>query len=144
MPRAGKRRRRKMLSEAEVIADAQRFVKALRNHAADLGLVIPKLYINVGCSLAEVWNSRDKRTVAHVGCKDSTICLAAEFGALNRNKRYGVLTHEVGHLMAGLEGSGAEPRADCWVRDHLGIEIGYDADDTVEFISEKIVMALGL
>jgi hypothetical protein len=135
MPTAGLRRRKKMLSEAEVIADSQRFIKALRN---------PRFFVNVGCSLAEVWNSRDKRTVAHVGCKAGTICLAAEFGSLNRNKRYGVLAHEVGHLMAGLEGSGAEPRADEWMRQHLGVEIGYDADDTIEFINEKVIMGLGL
>lgn len=133
-----------MLSEAEVIADAQRFFKALRNHAADLDIKIPPLLLNVGCSLAEAWNSGDPRMVAHVGCKEGTICLAARFGELNRNKRYGVLTHEVGHLMAGLEGSGAEPRADEWMRSNLGLEIGYDADDLVEFLSEKTIMGLGL
>jgi len=133
-----------MLSEAEVISDSQGFVKALRGHAADLEITIPRLHLNVGCSLAEALNSNDARTVAHVGCRANTICLAASFGALNRNKRYGVLAHEVGHLMAGLEGSGAEPRADQWVRERLGIEVLYDAADTVEFLSEKTIMGLGL
>jgi|GEM_PF-3800225 len=133
-----------MLSEAEVIADSQRFIKALRGHAADLGLTIPRFTINVGCSLAEALNSKEERTVAHVGCKDNTICLAAAFGALNRNKRYGVLAHEVGHLMAGLEGSGAESRADCWVRDRLGLNVLYDSVDAVEFLGEREILGLGL
>lgn len=133
-----------MLSEAEVISDSQRFLKALRNHAADVGFSMPRFGLNVGCALAEVWNSKDSRTVAHVGCQDGTICLAAAFARLNRNKRYGVLAHEVGHLMAGLEGSGAESRADCWMRDKLGIDILYDNDDTVEFLNEKTIMGLGL
>jgi len=133
-----------MLSEAEVIADGQKFIGALRRHGDDLDIVIPAIRLNVGCSLAEAWNSGDPRTVAHVGCKAATICLAEAFGALNRNKRYGVLAHEVGHLMAGLEGSGAEPRADQWMRSNLGVEIGYDADDLVEFLNEKTIMSLGL
>lgn len=133
-----------MLSEAEVIADSQRFLKALRAHAADLGMSIPHLDLNVGCELAELWNSERARTVAHVGCKPKTVCLAAAFGALNRNKRYGILAHEVGHIMAGLEGSGAEPRADSWMRERLGIDILYDSEDTVEFLPEKTIMGLGL
>lgn len=144
MTKAGKRRRRRVLSEAEVISDSQKFLKALRDHARDLGISVPPLALNVGCELAELWNEKRARTVAHVGCKPKTICLAQAFGRLNRNKRYGILAHEVGHIMAGLEGPGAEPRADSWMRERLGIDILYDSEDTVEFLPEKTIMGLGL
>lgn len=135
----------RVMSEEEALRAGYKILQALREHAAQLDVRIPDIKLRVGCPVVEQSHKESKRVVAHAFCRGNTVCIASGFRALTVNKMAGVLTHEVGHIMSNVREEGlAEPSADEWVRQNLGIEVLYDTADTVEFLNERTMLALGV
>lgn len=75
------------------------------------------------CAIAERDHRKDVRNYAHTYHYPQTICLAKDFWKLPREYRDGVLLHEIGHLLAGPDGS--ESDANDAVFDWAGAQIEY-------------------
>lgn len=134
-----------MMSEETALRFGYKILQALREHAAQLDVRIPDVKLRADCALVEAGYKREKRFVAHAFCRGNTVCIASGFKALTPNKMAGVLAHELGHIMSNVREDGlAEPSADEWIRQTLGIEVLYDTTDTVEFLNERTMLALGL
>jgi len=134
-----------MRSEAEVTILVQKFLAALREHAALLGIRLPDIRLKFDCAIAEESYLGNQRFVAHAFHKGNTICIVARgMGVLTPHKICGVIAHEVGHIMSEVQDESAEGAADQWMRESLGIEIYYDSMDSLEFLDEKTLMSLGI
>ena len=134
-----------MRSEAEVTVLVQKFLAALREHAALLGVRIPAIRLKFDCEIAEESYLANQRFVAHAFHKGNTICIVARgIGVLTPHKMFGVIAHEVGHIMSEVQDDSAEGAADQWMRENLGIEVYYDSMDSLEFLDEKTLMSLGV
>jgi len=134
-----------MRSESEVTVLVQRFLAALREHAAMMDVRIPKIHLKFDCEIAEESYLANQRFVAHAFHQGNTICIVARgVGVLTPHKMYGVIAHEVGHIMSEVQDDSAEGAADQWMRERLGIEVYYDSMDSLEFLDEKTLMALGV
>lgn len=134
-----------MRSEAEVTVLVQKFIAALRAHAAMLDVRIPDIRLKYNCEIAEESYLQNQRFVAHAFHHGNTICIVARgIGRLTPHKICGVIAHEVGHIMSDVKDDAAEGAADQWMRENLGIEIYYDSMDSLEFLDEKTLMSLGV
>ena len=134
-----------MRSESEVTVLVQKFLAALREHAALLDVRIPDIHLKFDCEIAEEAYLANQRFVAHAFHKGNTICIVARgLGLLTPHKILGVIAHEVGHIMSNVRDDGAEGAADQWMRENLGIEVYYDSTDSLEFLDEKTLMSLGV
>ena len=135
-----------MRSESEVTVLVQKFLAALREHAALMDVRIPAIRLKFDCPIAEESYLGDQRFVAHAFHQGNTIiCLVARgIGRLTPHKMFGVIAHEVGHIMSNVQDDSAEGAADQWMRERLGIEIYYDSTDSLEFLDEKTLMSLGV
>lgn len=77
------------------------------------------------CPVAEHDHKKSKRQYAHALHRPKTICAAADFWGLPLGHLYGVLAHEIGHVLAKEAGlSSTEYQADQAIEE-LGILIGY-------------------
>lgn len=75
------------------------------------------------CAIAERDHRKDVRNYAHTFHFPQTICFAKAFWKLPREYRDGILLHEIGHLLAGPQGS--ESDANEAVFDWIGARIEY-------------------
>ena len=75
------------------------------------------------CAIAESDHRKDVRNYAHTYHYPHTICFAKAFWKLPREYRDGIILHEIGHLLAGPEGS--ESDANDAVFDWSGARIEY-------------------
>ena len=134
-----------MRSEAEITVLVQKFLAALRTHAAMLDVRIPDIRLKFDCEIAEESYRENQRFVAHAFHAGNTICIVARgFARLTPHKMCGVIAHEVGHIMSNVNDDAAAGAADQWMRENLGIEIYYDSMDSLEFLDEKTLMSLGV
>jgi hypothetical protein len=75
------------------------------------------------CRIAQRDHEENRRQYAHTFHYPGTICLAREFWELPKEFRDGILLHEIGHMLAGPEGTEAE--ATEAAERFFGVEIRY-------------------
>lgn len=75
------------------------------------------------CQLADKDHQRSKRTYAHTYHRSSVVCVARAFNDLPPRYSWAILAHEVGHLIAGPEGS--EEDADRMAEEFFKITMRY-------------------
>lgn len=109
------------------------------------GISPPCLEVTFNCDLLDKDHKRRKRIYAHAfhGGRNC-ICVHTDLAALRPEKIAGILVHEMGHVMSGVDGEFAEPTADEWIRRNLDIEIHYDLKDTLEYLEPKDMKKLKL
>jgi hypothetical protein len=106
---------------------AERWVKDIRAYASRRKVRVPAISVNWGCPVLDEHHQHTPRVMAHAFHVKNGICLHQEAATLPTAYLAGILVHEVGHIASGdREQLSAEPRADQWVRDHLGLEVCYD------------------
>lgn len=76
------------------------------------------------CDSANFEHEESCRQYAHTFHKDGVICVAGEFDTLPEEVQLGILLHEVGHLIAGPDGT--EEDANEAVEEDSGIEVFYE------------------
>ncbi len=87
------------------------------------------------CPVANLEHKISKRQYAHTYHYPNVICVAEDFLDLPDEHYYGILYHEIGHLLAGPEGG--EKDADRAVLKTMGIKIKYKDSkygDNLEYI----------
>jgi hypothetical protein len=78
------------------------------------------------CQKAQQDHNRSKRQYAHVLHKDGVICVCKEFWELPNSHYYGVLAHEVGHLLSdAADEESDEEQADHHAEQFFGVELHY-------------------
>lgn len=77
----------------------------------------------IRCSICDKEHERNVRQYAHTYHFANTICLSRAFRSLPMEHKIGVLLHEIGHLLAGPNGT--EERANELIYETLGIRIWY-------------------
>lgn len=93
------------------------------------------------CKLAEDEHEWEKRFYCHTFHKENTICACRDFLHCNLHPQYfwGILLHEVGHLLAGKNAN--EKDANKAVLKHFRIRIRYEKEtpwgDNLEYISDS-------
>lgn len=131
------------------VAHVKPILDAIRRYAAGRGVLLSPITLNFHCPVVEAAHLRDPRFFAHAFHHDwagpKGICMAPEIGLEPLATVAGILLHEVGHVMVDdhIEVS-AEPAADQWVRERLGIEIHYSPRTTVQYLDRPAMRALGL
>lgn len=91
------------------------------------------------CEMADIDNHRDSRVFMHMGCSTGTICAAHDIIDLEKENIYGLICHEIGHIIS-IENvelishldppqfADAEIMADFTIEELFGIRIYYDAN----------------
>lgn len=123
----------------------QRVIRAVREYAATCEVNVPAIKLCWNCPIAEKAHAENKRFLAHAFHAKNTICLMPAVARLPLHKLAGVVVHELGHILSGVREDGiAEPAADEWVREHLGLSILYDSKDTLEYLDDDSLLRLRL
>lgn len=124
-------------------------VEAIRRYALVRGVVLPHMNLSFSCPLAALDHLEGRRFFAHAFHHDWVghhgICVVPELALEAMPTIAGVVLHEVGHVMVDdkIELS-AEPAADTWVRDVLGLEVKYSPKSTVQYLDRATLRKLGL
>lgn len=124
-------------------------LNAIRRRAELRGVLLSPITLNFHCPMVAADHLRDPRFFAHAFHHDwagpKGICMVPGIGLEPLATAAGILLHEVGHVMVDdhIEVS-AEPAADQWVRERLGIEIHYSPRTTVQYLDRPAMRALGL
>jgi hypothetical protein len=79
------------------------------------------------CQTAEKEHRRSERQYAHTFHYDGVICVCKAFWELPDRHLFGVLAHEIGHLLAGPHGSDND--ADAAVHDAYWLKVRYTDTD---------------
>ena len=99
------------------------------------------------CKIADKDHEDEFRVFAHVGCKKDTICVSKYIQSLDDCNIYGILAHEIGHIIDlqhedvaryvlnyndynydGMKGFGDEVMADFMIDALFDLHIYYDED----------------
>ena len=98
------------------------------------GFIPPRL--NWRCHIAERDHTLSMRQFAHTNHHPHMICVAANIGRLHDRFLYGVLAHEMGHLLSFMLWEDfTEDGADEAAAEFLGLEIQYQGPLNLEAIS---------
>lgn len=93
------------------------------------------------CELANREHKESKRQYAHVFHNINTICIAHAMRNLPATHYYGILAHEIGHLISG----GGERQADRIMYETYGIKIRYKDSkygNRLEYLTKKDIEKL--
>lgn len=97
----------------------------------------------VNCALAEKDHRRSKRQYAHTLHKPNAICVAESFWDLPDSHFYGILAHEIGHVIAAKKGLDSEEHeADDAANEEFGILIRYRSTEhgkELEYLTKEDV-----
>lgn len=125
------------MTSGEAFEAVRSFIDAERS---DLVGELWSIDFNFGCPVAEEDHEEDPRYYAHTFCalhpKGDTICVARAFEELDDRFKVGILLHEFGHLFGGH----SDADADWWVEEELGIDIHYDPETTVQYVSPEDIL----
>jgi hypothetical protein len=84
---------------------------------------MPRAIIVANCPIADRDHKKSLRQYAHTFHKIGFVCVSKEIWPLPELHLYGILAHEIGHLLAGQDAS--EEDADAAVEIELGLTIRY-------------------
>ncbi len=124
-------------------------LESIRRYAHARGVLLTPITLNFHCLTVAADHIRNSRFFAHAfhhqWAGPKSICMAPEIGLEPLATAAGITLHEVGHVMVDdhIEVS-AEPAADQWVRERLGLEIHYSPKTTVQYLDRPAMRALGL
>jgi len=121
-----------------------RIIRAVRTYAATRAVKIPAIRLRWDCALARRAHADSKRFLAHTFHSVNTICLVPAINKLPLPKLAGIIVHELGHILSNVNVQGAEPVADEWVRERLGLDILYDSKDSLEYLDDDTLRRLRL
>jgi len=121
-----------------------RIIRAVRTYADTQGVSVPAIKLRWDCALARRTHAASKRFLAHTFHSKNTICLVPAVNKLPLPKLAGIIVHELGHILSGVQCHGAEPFADEWVRMNLDLNVLYDSKDTLEYLDADSLIRLGL
>jgi hypothetical protein len=126
-----------------------RVVRGIRRLAASRKVHIGALRFRYTCLLLNLDHKKAARFYAHTHEPDAAganaVCVHPDAAWLSLPQLAGIVVHEIGHVMSGeWEEQSSEPRADDWVRQHLGLEVLYDSADSLEYLDKTGMKALGL
>lgn len=124
-------------------------LEAIRRYAHGRGVMLVPMRLNLYCPVAAGDHRIRPRYMAHAfhteWAGQGGICMVPEIAKQPVAVAAGVTLHEVGHVMCRqLDPLGAEPSADQWVRDRLGIDIHYSPKTTVQYLDRAALRALRL
>lgn len=126
-------------------AKVQRIISAVRQHAASCEVNVPRIRLCWNCAIAKRAHADSERFYAHTFHEKNTVCLVPETAKLPLHKLAGIIVHELGHILSGVqEGAVVETAADEWVRQHLGLNILYDRADSLEYLDDDSLLRLRL
>lgn len=122
---------------------------AIRRYAHRRGVALPTIALSFSCPVAALDHKVRSRYLAHAFHREwlgqNSICMVPEIARQPLATAAGVTLHEVGHVMCQKRDPlGAEPLADQWVRDRLGLEIHYSPKTTIQYLDRRALRALGL
>jgi len=116
---------------------AKAALKALKRYAANRGVSISKVHLKGMCPELYKDHEAKERYVAHAFHHPNAICVHPAMDDLEMPTVAGIIAHEVGHVMSGVDDEGsAEPAADQWVLDNLGLDVRYRPGDTLQFLDD--------
>jgi hypothetical protein len=122
--------------------------RSITHYASNRMVHLRCIRFNFACPKAEDFRAASDRFYAHSFHDEWAgaygVCIHRDICLLRPTVAAGIVLHEVGHIMAqDRSAEGAEPTADQWVRDRLGIEILY-SPETLEYLSRGDMRKLGL
>ncbi len=117
-----------------------------------------KVKFQVGCPAAEKAHAKEWRVFAHVERDGRTICVAKDIENLKPQYVWGIILHEFGHILAlwvgekwhlrgsvkGVKhiGQPAERMADKTIAKVLGVELLFDKELELEYVSTGTIRRL--
>lgn len=118
---------------------------AIKKYADGLGVPIANAHIEGTCGEIRRAHKAKTRYYAHAFHLPNGICVHPAIEELPQAVVTGIIVHEVGHVVSGVcEDGSAEPSADQWVRDNLGLEVRYDPKSTLQFLDDADMQKLGI
>ena len=119
---------------------------AIKKYADGLGVPIANAHIEGTCGEIRESHMSKSRYYAHAFHEPyGGICVHPAIEELPQAVVTGIIVHEVGHVVSSVREDGsAEPSADQWVRDNLGLEVRYDPKNTLQFLDEEDMQKLGI
>ena len=126
-------------------AKATAALHAIKKYADVRGVSLEGLFIAEACPWVMKAHEQKERYYAHAFHVPDGICLHPAIETLPSNVIAGIVLHEVGHVASGVREDGsAEPSADQWIRDNLGLEVRYSPVNTLQFLDEADMEKLGI
>lgn len=100
--------------------------------------LVPRLSLNVGCSMVAGHRQRDTRAFMHTNHKPRVVCSSPTAATLELKYVVGLFFHEIGHEVATRAyGVSEQWDADSSCLQFLGIRIRYGGPLLLEYVSDR-------
>jgi hypothetical protein len=114
-------------------------LNSLSSHKKLLGFEVD---LWIGCPLAIVDHAKESRVYAHTGHQYGTICICENLNFLSLPYQYGIMAHEMGHILAEVHwNDDTEHGADMASKQFLGLSIQY-GEKNIQYLSQDQITFL--